>query len=70
MIARNVKDIERHIHRKGEDEKYSIVLVKRNREDELMKTKREAEDNELRDITKTIKDKELVNDQKHYGVQN
>jgi hypothetical protein len=62
MIARDVEDTERHIHRKGEDEKYSIVLANRSREDELRKTKREAEDNELKDIEKMIEDKELVSD--------
>jgi hypothetical protein len=35
IIARDVEDIERHIHRKGEDEKYSIILANRSREDEL-----------------------------------
>jgi hypothetical protein len=62
MIARDVEDTERHIHRKGEDEKYSIVLDNRSREDELRKTKRKAEDNELKDIEKMIEDKELVSD--------
>jgi len=57
MIACNVEDTERHIHRRGEDEKYSIVLANRSREDELRKTKREAEDNELKDIKKRIEDK-------------
>jgi hypothetical protein len=62
MIARDIKDAERHIHRKEEDKKYSIILTNRRRENELRKTEREAEDNELRDIRKRIKDKELVSD--------
>jgi hypothetical protein len=70
MIARDVEDTERHIHRKEEDEKYSIILANRRREDELRKTKREAEDNELRNIGKRIEDNELVSDQKHYDAQN
>lgn len=56
MIARDVEDTEQHIHRKGEDE--------------LRRTKREAENNELRDIEKMIEDKELVSDQKQCGAQN
>ena len=60
MIARDVEDIERQIHRKREDEEYNIVLANRSREDELRRTKRDAEDNELRVIEKMIEDKELV----------
>jgi hypothetical protein len=70
IITRDVKDTERHIYRKEEDEKYSIILANRRREDELRKTEREAEDNELRDIGKRIEDKELVSDQKHCDAQN
>ena len=70
MIARDVEDTERHIHRKGEDEKYSIILANISREDELRRTKREAENNEPRDIEKMIEDKELVSDQKQCGAQN
>jgi hypothetical protein len=60
MIARDIKDAERHIYRKEEDEKYSIILTNRRYKDELRKTEREAKDNELRDIRKRIEDKELV----------
>jgi hypothetical protein len=69
MIAREVENTERHIYRKGEDEKYSIVLANRRREDELRRTKHEAEDNELRDIEKMIEDKELVSYQKKCSLQ-
>lgn len=62
MIARDIEDTERHIHRKEEDEKYSIILVNRSREGELRRTKRKTENNELRDIEKMIEDKELVSD--------
>jgi hypothetical protein len=69
MIAREVENTERHIHRKGEDEKYSIFLANRRREDELRRTKREAEDNELRDIEKMTEDKELVSYQKMQSTE-
>ena len=62
MIARNVEDTERHIHRKEEDEKYNIILTNRSRKNELRRTKRETENNELRNIKKMIKDKELISD--------
>jgi hypothetical protein len=62
--GREIEDTERHTHRKGEDEKYSTILVNRRLEDESVKMKREAEDNLLRDIEKMIKDKELVSDHK------
>jgi hypothetical protein len=70
MVARDVEDTERHIYRKAEDEKYSIIIANRRREDELRKTEREAEDNELRDIRKRIEDKELVSDHKYCDAQN
>ena len=62
MIARDVEDTDRHIHHKEENEKYSIVLANKNREDKLRRTKRKAENNEMRDIEKMIKDKELISD--------
>jgi hypothetical protein len=69
--AREIKDIERHTHHKGEDEKYNTILANRRYEDELVGMKYEAKDNLLRDIKKMIKDKELVNDHKTLrGVQN
>jgi hypothetical protein len=62
IIARNIKDIERQIHRKEEDKKYSTVLANRSRKDEVRRTKHKAKNNELRDIKKMIKDKERVSD--------
>ena len=68
MIARDVEDTEWHIYRKGEDEKYSIILANRSCKNELRRTKRKTENNELRDIEKMIEDKELVSDQKLCGT--
>jgi hypothetical protein len=65
MIAREVENTERHIYRKEENEKYNIVLANRRREDELRRTKHEAENNELKDIEKMIEDKKLVSYQKN-----
>jgi hypothetical protein len=62
--AREIEDTERHTHHKGEDEKYNNILVNRRHEDELMKLKRKAEDNLLKDIKKMIEDEELVSDHK------
>ena len=64
MIARDVKDIEWYIYRKEEDKKYSIILVNRSCKNELKRTKSKTKNNELRNIKKMIKDKELVSDQK------
>ena len=36
-IVREIKDTERHIHRKEEDEKYSTILVNRRHENESVK---------------------------------
>jgi hypothetical protein len=62
MITRDVKDIEQHIYYKEEDKKYNIVLTNRSCKDELRKMKRKAKNNELKDIKKMIKDKELISD--------
>lgn len=70
MTGRKIEDIERYVHREEEDEKYNIILTNRRREDEVMRTKRKAEDNELWNTEKMIKDEELVSDKKLYGVQN
>jgi hypothetical protein len=58
--AREMEDTERHTHRKGEDEKCNIILANRKREDETMRMKRKAEDNQLRETEKMIEDKELA----------
>ena len=68
MIAHNVKDTERHIHRKKENEKYSIILVNKSHENEQRKTKHKTKNNELRDIKKMIKDKKLVSNQKSCSI--
>lgn len=70
MIACNIEDTERHIYRKEENEKYSIILANRSHENELRRTKCEAENNELKDIEKMIEDKELISDQKQCDAQN
>ena len=63
-IAYEIKDTERYIHRKEEDEKYNIILVNRRHKNESVKMKRKVEDNLLRNIKKMIKDKELVSNYK------
>lgn len=64
MIVYNIKDIERYIYYKGEDKKYNIILINKSYKNKLKRTKREIENNELRDIKKMIKDKELISNQK------
>ena len=57
IIVRDVKDTERHIHYKKENEKYNTILVNRSRKNELRRTKRKVKNNELRNIKKMIEDK-------------
>jgi hypothetical protein len=50
--------------------KYNIILTNRRRMDELMRMKREVEDNELWNMEKMIEDEEFVSDQNPSGAQN
>lgn len=70
MTGREIEDTERYVRHEEEDERYNIILTNRRREDELMRTKRKAEDNELWNTEKVIEDEELVSDHKSYGAQN
>jgi hypothetical protein len=63
MTERKAEDAERYVRRE-EDKKYNIILTNRRQEDELMRTKRQAEDTELWNIEKMIEDGELVSDRK------
>ena len=68
IIACDVDDIEQHIHRKEENKKYSIILVNKSCKNKLRRTKCKTKNDELKNIKKMIKDKELVNDQKQYNT--
>ena len=58
MTGRKFEDREQYVRRKDEDKRYS------------MRAKHNAEDNKMWNTEKMIEDKELVNDQMPYGVQN